>query len=239
MKLHRALLVLPLLAAPAPALAEIDQLQLLTQQEFRALSEDMGAALSYKALAPAAPLGVAGFDIGIAASATRIRNRDLFNRATGGDDFPSTVVVPSLRVSKGLPFDLDASLMYSAVPKTGMSLWGGALSWAFVPGNAALPALGVRATHTRLFGVDQLDFNATGLEGSVSKGFGPITPYGGVGKVWSASTPSSTTGLRRESFSQTKLFAGVGFSVALLNFGLEWDRTGPVNSYGAKLGLKF
>jgi hypothetical protein len=239
MKLHRALLVLPFVVAAGPALAEIDQLQTLSQQEFRALSEDLGAALSYKALAPAAPLGITGFDIGVAATATRIRNRDLFNRATGGDDFPSTVVVPSLRVSKGLPFDLDASLMYSAVPKTGMSLWGGALSWAFVPGNVALPALGVRVTHTRLFGVDQLDFNATGLEGLVSKGFGPLTPYGGVGQVWSASTPHSSTGLRRESFSQTKVFAGLGFNIALLNFGVEWDRTGGMNSYGARLGLKF
>ena len=236
---HRIAPVLLALAFSAPALAEIDQLQTLSQQEFRALSEDLGAALSYKALAPASPLGITGFDIGVAATATRIRNRDLFNRATGGDDFPSTVVVPSLRVSKGLPWDFDVSLMYSAVPKTGMSLWGGALSWALVPGNAALPALGVRATHTRLYGVDQLDFNATGLEGLVSKGFGPVTPYGGVGKVWSASTPSSTTGLSRESFSQTKVFAGLGFNVAMLNFGLEWDRTGPINSYGAKLGLKF
>lgn len=239
MRSHRIAAALLLLATGAPALAEIDQLQTLGQREFREMSEDLGAALSYKALTPATPLGITGFDIGVAATTTRIRNRDLFNRATGGDDFPERVVVPSLRVAKGLPWNIDAALMYSSVPKTGMSLWGGALSWAFVPGNALLPALGARITHTRLYGVDQLDFNATGLEGSVSKGFGPLTPYLGGGRVWSASTPESTTGLRRESFWQNKVFGGVGVTVAMVNLVVEYDRTGGRNSYGAKLGLRF
>lgn len=239
MKPHRLATAALLLAASSSALAQIDQLQALSQQEFRAISEDLGAALSYKPLAPTAPLGVTGFDIGVAASATRIKNSELFDRASGSSDFPATIVVPSIRVAKGLPFNLDASLMYSAVPKTGIKLWGGALSWAFVPGSSVMPALGVRASHTRLQGVEQLDFNSTGLDASLSKGFGPLTPYAGAGKIWSASTPSSATGLRRESFSQTKVFAGVGFNVALVNFVVEYDRTGGMNSYGAKLGLRF
>lgn len=238
MKSKRACFAL-LLVTSLPVRAEIDRLQVLTQAEFRALSEDLGAALSYKPLQPTSPLGVLGFDIGVAATATRIKHPELFQRAAGNSDFPSTVVVPSLRASLGLPFGFDASAMYSSVPKTGITLWGGALSWAFVPGNTALPALGVRASYTKLFGVDQLDFYAAGLDASISKGFGPITPYVGAGKLWEASTPESTSGLRRESFSQAKVFAGVGFNIALVNFVLEYDRTGPANSYGAKLGLRF
>jgi len=239
MKPNRIVAALLLLVASAPALAEIDQLQLLTQQEFRALSEDLGATLSYKPLTPAEPLGLFGFDVGIAATGTRLKHPELFERATGNADFPSTVVVPSVRASLGLPFSFDASVMYSSVPKTGMSLWGGALSWAVISGDTVWPAVGVRASYTRLFGVDQLDFDTAGLDASISKGFGPFTPYIGGGKVWSASTPHSSTGLARESFSQTKVFGGIGIKVLLLNFVVEADRTGPINSYGAKLGLRF
>ncbi|HXU43870.1 MAG TPA: hypothetical protein VN675_16200 [Burkholderiales bacterium] len=239
MKPNRIAAALLLLAASAPALAEIDQLQTLTQQEFRSMSEDLGAALSYKPLTPAEPLGLFGFDIGVAATGTRLKHPELFERASGNPDFPSTVVVPSVRASLGLPFSFDASVLYSSVPKTGMSLWGGALSWAVISGDTAWPALGVRASFTRLFGVDQLDFDTAGLDASISKGFGPFTPYIGGGKVWSASTPHSSTGLTRESFSQTKVFGGIGVKVLLLNFVVEADRTGPVNSYGAKLGLRF
>ena len=176
MKPNRIAAALLLLAASAPALAEIDQLQTLTQQEFRSMSEDLGAALSYKPLTPAEPLGLFGFDIGVAATGTRLKHPELFERASGNPDFPSTVVVPSVRASLGLPFSFDASVLYSSVPKTGMSLWGGALSWAVISGDTAWPALGVRASFTRLFGVDQLDFDTAGLDASISKGFGPFTP---------------------------------------------------------------
>ena len=239
MKPYRIATALLLAASSAPLHAEIDRLQTLTQAEFRLLAEDLGAALSYKPLQPTEPLGVPGFEIGVAATGTKLRHPELLQRATGDSDFPSRVVVPSLRVGVGLPGNFDLSAMYSSVPKTGVTLAGGALSWAFIAGNAALPAVGVRASYTKMFGVDQLDFYSTGLDASLSKGFGPFTPYLGAGKVWSKSTPESTTGLRPESLGQTKVFAGLGVKVTVVNFVVEYDRTGGANSYGAKLALKF
>jgi hypothetical protein len=236
---HRIATALLLALASAPALADIDRLQLLTQPEFRALAEDMGAALSYKPLQPIEPLGFPGFDVGVAATGTHIKHQDLWARATGESDFPSTVVVPSVRAGIGLPWNFDLSAMYSSVPKTGVSLAGGALSWALYGGSTLLPAFGVRASYTRMFGVDQLDFNSSGLDASISKGFGPFTPYLGAGKIWSKATPQSTTILQPENFSQTKVFAGVGVKVTVVNFVVEYDRTGGINSYGAKLGLRF
>ena len=56
-----------LLAATPPAIAaeNIDQINQLIQADFRSLSEDLGAALSYKAVIPAKPLGITGFDLGV------------------------------------------------------------------------------------------------------------------------------------------------------------------------------
>lgn len=236
--LKRALLALPLFAA-TPALAEIDQLQNLSQSEFRQLAEDLGSAFSYKPLQPIEPLGFPGFDIGVAVTGTKLKHQDLFARATGNADFPSTLAVPSVRASIGLPWNFDLSGMYTSVPKTGASLAGGALSWAAYGGSTWLPAVGVRASATKMFGVEQLDFTSSALDASISKGFGPFTPYLGAGKVWSKSTPSSTTGLQPETVSQTKVYAGVGIKITVVNFVVEYDRTGYANTYGAKLGLRF
>ena len=124
MKVDRLATALLLVAASAPALADIDRLQTLNQAEFRQLSEDLGAALSYKPLTPTEAIGFPGFDIGIAATGTKVKHKDLFERVTGETDFPSTVVVPSVRAAIALPFGFDVSGMYSAVPKTGISLAG-------------------------------------------------------------------------------------------------------------------
>ena len=239
MRPPRIAIALALLAISAPLRAELDQLQTLSQTEFRLLSEDMGAAFSYKPLQPIEPLGFPGFDIGVAVTSTKIKHQDLFVRVTGDSDFPSSVMVPSVRASVGLPLNLDVSGMYSSVPKTGVALAGAALSWAAYGGSTWIPAIGVRASYTKIFGVDQLDFSTGGFDASISKGFGPFTPYLGAGKVWSKSTPNSSTGLQRENLDQAKWFAGVGVKITVVNLVVEYDRTGVVDTYGAKLGLRF
>ena len=190
MNLKRSLVVVSVFALPLPvAASNIDNLQALSQSEFRALSEDLGAALSYKPLTPTAPLGITGFDVGLAVTATKIKNSDLLQRAGAGDH--STLPVPSLRLNKGLPLDIDIGLMVGAVPGTNIRLYGGELRYALVSGGVAMPAIGIRGSYTKLTGVDQLDFDTKGVDLSISKGFLMLTPYAGVGKVWAASTPKN------------------------------------------------
>jgi len=240
MNLKRGLVVAFLFAVSLPAAASnIDNLKALSQSEFRALSEDLGAALSYKPLTPATPLGITGFDMGLAVTATKIKNSDLLQKAGAGDH--STLPVPSLRLNKGLPLDIDVGLMAGAVPGTNIRLYGGELRYAIVSGGAALPAIGIRGSYTKLTGVDQLDFSTKGVDLSISKGFLMFTPYAGVGKVWAASTPKDIPppGLSKESFSLNKVFVGFNLNFGLTNLAFEGDRTGKATSYGAKLGFRF
>ena len=240
MNLKRGLVVASLFAVSLPAVASnIDNLKALSQSEFRALSEDLGAALSYKPLTPTTPLGITGFDVGLAVTATKIKNSDLLQKAGAGDH--STLPVPSLRLNKGLPLDIDVGLMVGAVPGTNIRLYGGELRYAIVSGGAALPAIGIRGSYTKLTGVDQLDFDTKGVDVSISKGFLMFTPYAGVGKVWAASTPKDIPppGLSKESFSLNKVFVGFNLNFGLTNLAFEGDRTGKATSYGAKLGFRF
>jgi hypothetical protein len=239
MKLKIAFAFLSVFALSAPAVArDIDRIQLLTQSEFRGLSEDLGSALSYKPLTPTEPLGITGFDVGIAGTSTALQNKAALDRASGGD-FPSRLIVPSVRFNKGLPGGFDFGLMAAASSGTDIGLWGGEVRYAIIKGSTALPAVGIRGSYTRVTGIDQLDLDTKGLDISVSKGLLMFTPYAGVGRVWVNSDPKGNGGLSKESFTQSKVFAGVNMNFALLNLALEADRTGEANTYGIKVGLRF
>lgn len=227
------------LLAASPAWAqEIDQLQNIVQGEFRLLSEDLGAALSYHAQIPAEPLGITGFDLGVGVTATRLENAAILQRVTS-DDADTTLFVPTIRLHKGLPAGFDIGLTYASIPGSNIRYTGGELRYAILKGGAASPALGVRASLTRLSGVDQLSMDTRGLDVSISKGFAGITPYAGVGRIWVESDPHGTAGLRTEKFSLSKVFVGVGVNLALLNFNFQADVTGDASSYSLKLGWRF
>src|SRR6266540_3920045 len=132
MNLKRGLVVVSLLAVSLSAVAGDINIQALSQPNFRLLSEDLGAALSYKPLTPTTPLGITGFDLGIAVTSTKLQNKAAFTTATAGAGDLSSIIVPSLRLNKGLPFGIDVGLMYSAVPSTNIKLVGGELRYAIV-----------------------------------------------------------------------------------------------------------
>jgi hypothetical protein len=224
-----------LTAAGAQA-ADINNLQALAQGQFKDFNKDLTAALSYKAIAPATPLGVTGFDIGLALSGTRMENSSAWKTATGHD--LNILPVPKLYVAKGLPFGIDIGGFYTKIPSSNIQLYGAELKYAILEGSALTPAVAVRGTFTKLNGVDQLSFDSQGLELLVSKGFVGVTPYGGIGTVHGKSTAHGVA-LNSESSNQTKLFAGLNWNLMLGNLALEYDRTGKNDTLSAKVGLRW
>lgn len=218
--------------------AEINTLGALVQPEFKLFSEDLGAALSYKAVIPAEPLGITGFDLGLEVTSTEMKSSALWSKATGGGSAPSSLIVPKLHVHKGLPLNIDVGAFYSAVPTTNIKLYGGELRYAILEGGVAMPAVAIRGSVSKLTGVDQLSFGTKGLDISISKGFAMFTPYAGLGRVWVDSTPNVVP-LVKESFRQNKVFVGGNLNFGLMNLALEYDKTGSAQSYSAKLGFRF
>jgi hypothetical protein len=218
-------------------------LQTTGQSGYHLLAEDFGAALSYKPVTPAAPLGITGFDVGIEASGTDVSKSAATWKTLTGTDAPGTLVVPKLYVAKGLPFDIDVAAFVSAIPTTNITLAGAALSYAIIGGGIALPAVTIRGAVTRLNGIDQFSFGTKSLDISVSKGFLGFTPYIGVGEVWVDSSTTNTTaqaaGIVGESFNQQKIFLGLNINLGLPNFAIEGDTTGGISTYSAKLGLRW
>jgi hypothetical protein len=241
---YKAIAAIALLgiAPPCFAASDINNLPSLSQSEFKSISQDLGAISSYKAVSPAEPLGITGFDIGLEVTGTELKHKAIWDKATlSTDSVPSILPVPKLHIIKGLPLNFDVGVVYTKAPSTNVSVLGGEVRYAIMEGSTVLPAVAVRGTMTKLSGVDELDFSTKGLELSISKGFAMLTPYAGIGQVWVDSKPRGTaaTVLSKESFQQTKYYAGVNVNFALLNVGLDYDNTDSTNSYTLKLGWRF
>jgi hypothetical protein len=239
MKKLLALLCTLGIAQPAMA-ASISNLGAIGgQANFRILSEDLGAALSYKPLTPAAPLGTTGFDMGIEVTQTDMsKSSQLWSKITNNGSTVSKLYVPKLHIAKGLPFGIDIAAFYSKIPSTNISLYGGELRYAILDGGIAMPAVAIRGSFTKLSGVDQLSLDTKGLDLSISKGFAMFTPYAGIGQVWVNST-ANVAGLAAEKFTQGKVFVGANLNLGLTNLAAEIDKTGGIQSISMKLGFRF
>jgi len=206
-----------------------------TQADFDQLSEDLGASMSYKAISPAEPLGITGFDLGLELTATQLKSASVFNTATGTSF--DTLPVPKLHIRKGLPLNIDVGLSY--LPGT-INLVGYELSYAIMEGGIAKPAVSVRVTSSKLSGSSDISTKTQGYELSISKGFAMFTPYAGIGSVKVTTTPGAAYGSLSESSSTlAKTFYGFNMAFGLMNVVLEGDSTGGISSYSARMGFRF
>ena len=209
--------------AASPALAaDISFSSGIAQDAFKNLSKEAGAALGFRNLAPAAPLGITGFDIGGEVSAMSIDKNSTYWSSAFKNDAPSYLIIPKIRVRKGLPLGIDVGATYSYISDSNVKMYGAELSKSILDGTLATPAIGIRATYTRLAGVDDLGLQTYGLDASISKGFPFITPYAGAGiilirseakgKLKTQTKTDLNIDLKDEKISVPRVFGGLKLS---------------------------
>ena len=231
-----------LVATSTTALADIDDIEVLSPAQFKTLATDLVAALSHKSVTPAEPLGITGFDLGVGLSVVQTDSDLPWSITTGSEQ--SYLTIPRVSLHKGLPLDIDVGGFYASVPGTGIRFFGAEIKYALLEGNVALPAVALRGAATRLSGIESLDLDTRSAELVVSKGLANFTPYAGFGRVWGEVTPkgSALTGvlrLREESPEMTRYFAGVNVSIFLGSVALEVDKTGENFAASVKVGIRF
>src|SRR4029077_8997621 len=135
------------------------------QQDFKDLTEQLGLAISYMPLAPAAPLGLLGFDAGAEITAANLdQSKPVWAKVSADHSIPDYVFLPKLHAQVGLPLNLDVGMVYGKVPNSNVSMIGGELKWAFIGGGVAMPAVALRGSYTKLLGVSDMDLNTYGLD---------------------------------------------------------------------------
>lgn len=261
-KIVVALLLVLLFAMPAAAadLVKLPTPDVFSQETFKDLSTDLGLALSYYPLSPAGSLAGAlipfGFDAGIEVTAVQLDTSKpqwkLMKDA--GADVPGTLPIPKLHVQAGvkIPFipPIDLGVIYSQIPTTEISLVGGEVKVGILQDGLVTPAVALRYSMTQLSGLeDTLELSTQQFDLSISKKFLLVTPYLGYAIVNITSTPkdpAATTdipalgvkGLKEETITENKLFAGLKLSLGLINIVAQVDKA-AVTAYSARFNVSF
>ena len=116
--------------------------------------------------------------------------------------------------------------------------YGDVVGLDFVGGGVVRPTLAIRGSYAMLQGVDDFDLNTYGAELFLSKGFGPVTPYGAIGIARSdAEGIVGTTTLVDESTSN-RITVGVKLSLLIPKIVVEATQ-GEERSYAAKVSFGF
>jgi len=235
--MSRKILLSALLALSLPAGAgDITSIGNLDQGEFRALSEDLGAAFSYKGVTPATSLGVLGFDVGIEVTDTRLEHGSLFERAGAGGH--SDLLVPKLHVHKGLPGGFGIGAFVATASGISANLFGADLRYAIVEDRLSTPAIALRLSGTKATGLGDVSLTTAALDAVVSKQFTAITPYAGAGVV-RVMSKAHNAALSDESFGEGRIFGGINLNLLTANLAFEAEKMGGATSLSAKLGLRF
>ena len=228
---------LVLAAGCLPAAAEdFSTIRLLPQSEFRALSEDLGAALAYRGVTPATPLGVLGFDVGVGVTDTSVEHSSAFRLAGAGGR--SSLLIPRLHVHKGLPGRFDVGGFIAGATQIDTKLYGLEARYAVIDDTLTTPAIALRLAGTRATGTGDLRISTASADVMISKKLTALTPYAGGGVVRVDSKVNGAA-LFAERFDRTRVFVGVNLNLLAFNVALEAEKMGDNTSLSAKLGFRF
>lgn len=244
--MRRSLLVVPALSALIllPQAGQADDFDFdfeanPQQADFKSVVEDLSAAFNSKSLAPAEAMGITGFGIGVFGSYVETDDAGAWQRLIGED--VQEIGLVGIVAQKGLPLGIDIGASYAQVPGEDAKVFGAEIRYAILEGGVASPALGVRASYSSLNGVDEIGYDSYGLDVSISKGVGPLTPYAGVGYVWSdieVKDDAAALLLDDESVDETRLFIGLRLS-ALFGITPEYERVGDRDAFNLRVGFAF
>ena len=188
---------------------------------------------------PAGASGLLRFDVGIAATVVNVDTTASYWQRAVGEDFSyggDYVGVPRLIVVKGLGA-ATISGSYAKISDTGISVLGGSIDLPIIRGNLVQPTVALRGTYATLRGVEVYDLDTYGVEGFIGKGFGPLTLYGGYGRMRSSAEGRTTEQIVLEDTSdQNRYTVGVRFSLGIPRIVIEATQA-EERAYSAKVSL--
>lgn len=217
----------------------------ITDQEFRTFSRLVGQGIFATPVQPARTGGMLSFDVGIASTLVSVDTGASYWKHSVGNDFSTSgyVAVPRLVVSKGFGSG-TISGMYAKITDSGIKTYGGAIDLPIIRGTLATPEFAIRASYATLSGVDAFKEKVYGLEGFVSKGIGPFTPYVAVGRMRTNATGIVDTTLLgpprtiKDNSNFNRYTAGVRLSLFVPKIVIEATQA-EVRSYAAKISVGF
>jgi hypothetical protein len=235
-----------MVALPLRAQSDINFSNLVTQADFAKFSHVVAQGIFPTPVQPARATGLVGFEVGIAGTAVSIdKNATWWKRAVGKDFSSSGYVgVPRIVASKGFGGG-TISGSYAKLGNSGIKTWGGSLDVPLIRGTVATPEIALRASYATLTGSNVYKQKVYGVEAFISKGFGPVMPYGAIGRMRNDARGIVSLGPALPAFRTisdrsniNRYTAGVRLSLLVPKIAVEVTKA-EVTSYAAKISFGF
>ncbi len=235
-----------LLAGQAQA-ASLNITPSAVQAEFDALSDDLGAATwmtpSNSAEAHSAGLIPVGVQAAFEVTGLTIDANQPHWQASGATGLTSTLPIPRVRLSAGIPFGLDLGYMISQVPDSNIEMTGfeGRMAFGnFIP----VPFLeaNVRYHQSSLTGIPNMEIKDSGFAAMIGADLPVFKPYIEFGTMTSTSTPSgilSAANIVERKTTNSTTAVGAKIQLALFIINVEKSKVGDKDLVSAKLGFEF
>jgi hypothetical protein len=178
-RFHWPLVVVALLVGAGAWAGEIALDPAFTPADLANLTGALADAIDFPVAGPAAPAGFPGLRVLAGAGGPAVdTGSHWWRHGVDGGTAGGVLAGTRLLARVGLPFRIDAGAQVGTV--LGERFWGVEGRWAVLGGGMLEPALGVRASYSRL---DQGPVDVTVREAQieVSKGFTVVSPYLAVG----------------------------------------------------------
>ncbi|MBI3019106.1 MAG: hypothetical protein HYY61_04365 [Deltaproteobacteria bacterium] len=170
----------------------LDEIKTRANAELKRFTELTGVVSNFRTLAPASPLGIWGFNVGVEVTSLPQNTFQIFNRPL---NLPA--YFPRFHAAKGLTPNLDAEislflprlvLSRDALPQEieALAVYGGGLKYTLLREEEFPISLAVRATYNRLY-LSFFKSDTYGADVSVSRSVKPpliplrLIPYAGIG----------------------------------------------------------
>lgn len=240
---RKCLLILLLLLKAGPAAG--DDLRLfgeMSQQEFRALSEDLSAIASHRILSSAQPVASGRIRTDVQFSQTRLANPDAWEAATGSSR--RAVAAARLGITLGLPADLELAGFHAQMPGSNVRKSGLELRRVLHDGAGQGFSVQLRGGLSVLGGVEDFDFRTRQADLLLSRPLGDFNAYFAVGRIWTRSEHEGEhqllpAGLDTERFAQYRGVVGLWRAFGPFELGGEYTRLGSTDNLALRAALRF
>ncbi|UCF64509.1 MAG: hypothetical protein JSW33_01385 [bacterium] len=214
----------------------------LTQDQWHKFTEQAGAILTFKSLAPATTLGKMNYKIAIDYSSTPVNQHDLawINTFTHPDEncpLGDRIEIPTIRASVGITHNMDVGAYWTTAPGSNYGAVGGEYKYAFIQESRKMPATAVRASFSILTGVPDFNFNIYSIDLMASKNIYQLNPYVGFKEsLFNATETTPKVDLNKARLSILQGFVGVSYSIWMINLAAEYN-VSSVNSFAVAIGF--
>jgi hypothetical protein len=212
----------------------------ITQDEFAELAKEIGMIVTPTPNSPAEPLKTFGFDVALETAVIDISDdQDYWKKAWDGSDPDGMVYAYRVHAQKGFPFGLDLGASVTQGGNIGFTAITGEVKYALLKGSVVMPAVSLKTSVTKVFGLTDLDITTFSFGGYISKGILMFTPYAGAEAIYTMADATDDTAVDGETISAYRGLVGLQFSpLPLISINAEMA-TGTVTQYGIKAGIRF